>query len=213
MLIIDRLNFAYPQLDARFSYSLRVGPGEIVAITGRSGAGKSTLLDLVAGFVKPVSGTISFNGNDLSLLPVEKRPVSILFQADNLFDHLSVNANLSLGLARGLASGSKKNQALETALKEVDLSGFGSRRARNLSGGQQQRVALARTLLRDKPILLLDEPFANLDSETAQAMRDLVSALTRKHKWHTLIVSHQPEDVSGFADRAFKLDGGKLKSV
>ncbi len=213
MLIIDELNFSYPQLGGQFCYSLRVGPGEIVAITGRSGAGKSTLLDLVAGFIKPLSGTISFNGNELSLLPVEKRPVSILFQADNLFDHLSVTANLSLGLVLGLASGRKKNQALEAALKEVGLAGFGPRRARNLSGGQQQRVALARTLLRNQPILLLDEPFANLDTQTAQAMRDLVSALARQHKWHTLIVSHQSEDVSGFADRAFTLDGGKLKSV
>ncbi|VAW18583.1 Thiamin ABC transporter, ATPase component / Thiamine transport ATP-binding protein thiQ [hydrothermal vent metagenome] len=209
MLIIERLNFSYPQLGDQFSYSLRVGPGEIVAITGRSGAGKSTLLDLVAGFIKPLSGTISFNGDDLVLLPVEKRPVSILFQADNLFDHLSVNANLALGLAPG----SKKDQALETALKEVGLSGFGGRRVSNLSGGQQQRIALARTLLRNRPILLLDEPFANLDAKTAQDMRDLVSTLGAKHKWCTLIVSHQLEDMSGFAKRSYRLEEGKLISA
>ncbi len=207
MLIVERLNFAHPGQNEGFSYSLSVAPGEIVAITGRSGAGKSTLLDLIAGFLKPLSGTITFNGTDLTLLPPEKRPVSILFQADNLFDHLTVNANLSLGLPPETAG----KKAIPMALKEVDLAGFGPRRARNLSGGQQQRVALARTLLRDQPVLLLDEPLANLDRQTAAGMRLLVRTLTNEHKWCTLIVSHQPEDTRGFADRTFKLIDGRLE--
>jgi len=207
MLIIERLRFAHPDQNEKYSYSLDVAPGEIVAITGRSGSGKSTLLDLIAGFLTPLSGTISFNERDLIPLPVEKRPVSILFQADNLFDHLTVNANLALALSANKA----QQAALSLALKTVELAGYGPRRARNLSGGQQQRVALARTLLRNQPILLLDEPFANLDRETAANMRALVRTLSNKYKWSTLIVSHQQEDAANFADRSYRLVDGKLE--
>ncbi len=206
MLEIERLSFTHASREQQYCYTLRVAPGEIVAIIGRSGAGKSTLLDLIAGFLGARSGTLSLNGDDLIPLAVEKRPVSILFQADNLFDHLGVNANLSLGLT----AGGNNEQAIAKALQQVGLDGFGRRRAGDLSGGQQQRVALARTLLRNKPVLLLDEPFASLDHETAASMRSLVRTLTREHQWCTLIVSHLREDANGFADRSYGLAKGKL---
>ena len=132
--------------------------------------------------------------------PPEQRPVSTLFQADNLFDHLSVAGNL--GLAR--PNGRLSEDELHEALDAVGLAGLGPRRAARLSGGQKQRVALARCLLLARPILLLDEPFAALDAETAAAMRELVRALVVRNGWHTLLVSHQDDDLA-IADRRMVL--------
>lgn len=203
MLEIQNLKFAHPGQKTPFDFSLNSQAGTITAITGPSGIGKSTLLDLVAGFLPPLSGKLTFNNKNLIPLPPEKRPVSILFQADNLFDHLSVKKNLALGLAPGSTN---PNNKIEEALAQVNLADFIERGAKELSGGQQQRVALARALLRNQPIVLLDEPFANLDKKTAGQMRKLVKTLTLENGWHTLLVSHLSEDAAGFADTIYPLD-------
>ena len=209
MLRIDHVTFAHPGQEAAYQFYLSVAPGEIVAITGVSGSGKSTMLDLIAGFLKPSSGAIRFGESELTGLPPEHRPVSILFQADNLFDHLTVNANLALGLPKTMPRVEQETR-MDEALANVDLAGYGTRRAANLSGGQKQRVALARTLLRDKPILLLDEPFSALDPETAQSMRQLILRLTKERSWCVIIVSHDEEDIEALATHHFHIDGGKL---
>ncbi|MCF6302929.1 MAG: ATP-binding cassette domain-containing protein [Devosiaceae bacterium] len=203
MLKIKNLKFTHPDQKSPFDFSLTCKPGTITAITGPSGIGKSTLLDLIAGFLVPTSGRIHLNDIDLIPYPPELRPVSILFQADNLFDHLSVKNNLALGLEAKTPDPTKK---IVDALAQVGLSDFIGRGAKNLSGGQQQRVALARALLRNQPVVLLDEPFANLDGKTAQHMRKLVKTLTVKNNWHTLLVSHLPEDGNGYADTLYQLD-------
>lgn len=203
MLKIKNLKFAHPGQKSLFDFSLTCAPGTITAITGPSGIGKSTLLDLVAGFLSPLSGQIHLNNTDLIPLSPEQRPISILFQADNLFDHLSVKKNLALGLEPKTLNPAQK---INDALDQVNLAGFTDRGAKELSGGQQQRVALARALLRNQPIILLDEPFANLDKKTANQMRALVKTLTLQNNWHTLLVSHLSEDGAGFADAVYQLD-------
>lgn len=207
MLEAEQLAFAQANQPLSYVYDLQVAPGEIVVVTGISGAGKSTLLDLIAGFLSPTAGALSLNGDDLLVLPPEKRPVSILFQQDNLFEHLSVAKNLALALP---ANDRQAKEKIANALDEVGLADYGPRRAHDISGGQKQRVALARTLLRQKPVLLLDEPFASLDDETAREMRALVRCLTDANQWHTLIVSHAKEDVRQLADRLYNLFEGRL---
>ncbi|WP_127142411.1 ATP-binding cassette domain-containing protein [Pelagibacterium montanilacus] len=207
MFEIDALTFRHRGSEQAYDFSLSAAPGEIVGLVGPSGSGKSTLLDLVAGFLDPASGDIRLDGRSLVGLPPEERPVSILFQADNLFDHLSAAANVALGLGpRARAS----DAAVEQALAEMGLAGMGGRKASELSGGQRQRVALARTLLRNRPVLLLDEPFSGLDAETIAPIRDLIGALVAARGWHALLVSHQPDEITALTARRYRLEDGRL---
>ncbi|WMT89491.1 ATP-binding cassette domain-containing protein [Pelagibacterium sp. H642] len=206
MLEIDQLTFRYPGGDTEFSFEMSIQAGEIVGLVGPSGAGKSTLFDLIAGFLDPASGDIRLNGASILARPPEERPVSILFQADNVFDHLSAGANVALGL--GGRARADDRRVIE-ALGRMDLPGLASRRADRLSGGQKQRVALARTLLRNRPILLLDEPFTGLDPQTVIPIRDLIARLVRENGWHAIIVSHQAEDVAALAAKTYRIEGGR----
>jgi len=207
MLEAEHLQFTHPGATRHFDLSFAARPGEITAVSGQSGAGKSTLLDLIAGFLAPSSGTLTLDGTDLLPLPPERRPISILFQSETLFEHLSAYQNLELGLPRGTSGGQQK---IEAALAEVGLSGVLRQRADTLSGGEKQRVALARTLLRDRPVLLLDEPFSALDDDTRATIRTLVRSLTERHRWITLLVSHHVDDVEALASRRYQLRDGML---
>jgi len=157
-------------LDLIFNYEnspmhfvLQVEQGERLAIIGESGAGKSTLLNLIAGFETPTSGQILLNDCDHTQTQPAERPVSMLFQDNNLFPHLTVAQNIGLALAPSLSLNATQQQQVREIAEKMGIEPLLSRRADQLSGGQKQRVALARTLLRDKPILLLDEPFSALD--------------------------------------------------
>ncbi|WDR01148.1 ATP-binding cassette domain-containing protein [Devosia algicola] len=212
MLVVDRLTFAYRDQATPYQFSFDAKPGEITAISGPSGSGKSTLLDLLAGFLSPVSGTIATNGTNIVRLPPEQRPVSLLLQTESLFEHLTAARNVALGLSPKTPRTETK-VAVDAALNEVGLSGFGARLAAGLSGGQKQRVALARTLLRARPVLLLDEPFSALDDGTRGQVRSLVVRLTSFHCWHTILVSHHIDDINAVAHRHYRLDNQKLALV
>lgn len=209
MLVLDRVTFAYPGQSTPYDFSLTAEAGEVTAVTGASGSGKSTLLDLIAGFLTPSGGSIRLDGTDLLPLPAEARPVSVLFQSEILFEHLSATHNVALGLpARTPRAEGERRVA--TALAEVGLADVGHQRASTLSGGQKQRVALARTLLRARPVLLLDEPFSALDDETRATIRDLVKSLTERQGWTTLLVSHHAEDVAALARRRYHIGDKRL---
>ena len=205
MLRANSLRFAHPGQAAAYDFSFIAEPGEVTAIAGASGAGKSTLLDLLAGFLAPTAGTLTLDGTDLVPLPPEARPVSLLLQADNLFEHLTAGKNVELGLPKG-----GDTALVSKALAEVGLPGLESQLAATLSGGQKQRVALARTLLRDKPVLLLDEPFSALDDAARQGARNLVRDLTLQHHWHTILVSHHGEDIEALAQKRYRIEAGTL---
>ena len=204
MLNLEGVAFAYPGTARNYRFTMEAPAGEITAVRGQSGAGKSTLLDLIAGFLAPDSGAIHVGDADITALPPERRPVSILFQSETLFEHLSAARNVALGLPHADPA------RIASALGEVGLPGIGAQRAATLSGGQKQRVALARTLLRNKPVLLLDEPFSALDDETRAATRGLVLELTRKQKWATVLVTHHADDIAAIADRVYSLENGAL---
>ncbi len=210
MLRADDLVFAYPGQAALYRFSLTAEAGQVTAVSGASGSGKSTLLDLLAGFLTPRSGALSLDGRDLIPLKPEERPVSLLLQSDNLFEHLSAGDNAALGLPRGLGRQDMR-QRVAQALAEVGLEGLENQQASTLSGGQKQRVALARTLLRDRPVLLLDEPFSALDDETRRTTRTLVGDLTARHNWHTLLVSHHAEDIAALSRRHYRIANGVLQ--
>lgn len=209
MLVLENLGYAHPGQPASYSFSMTAAPGEVTAVSGPSGSGKSTLLDLIAGFLTPTAGTMTLDGTDLLPLPPEARPISLLFQSETLFEHLTATHNIALGLPRG-TPGSEVQARVEAALAEVGLPGVGRQRADTLSGGQKQRVALARTLLRNRPVLLLDEPFSALDDESRAATRALVKSLTTAHNWITVLVSHHQDDVAALAARRYEISETRL---
>ncbi len=211
MLEVKDIYFHYEKQKQDYRYDFSLGKGEIIAISGVSGAGKSTLLDLIAGFLMPNKGEINLNDQDILSLPPEKRPVSILFQNDNLFEHLSVNKNIALGVL-GNENSNENQAAISNALKDVGLENFGNQLASKLSGGQKQRVALARTLLRNRPILLLDEPFTGLDEKTAKDMQALLKKLVKQHKWHAIIVTHNKYDANAMGAKNYVMKNAILQS-
>ncbi|MCK7545760.1 ATP-binding cassette domain-containing protein [Marinobacter bryozoorum] len=203
MLEIDDLLFRYPgQAPDTPGWHFNVGirEGECVALTGPSGCGKSTLLNLVAGFLAPAGGDMRWQGQNLGPLPPWQRPVTTVFQEQNLFDHLTVAENVGLGLHPGLRLSKTQWSRIEAALETVNLGGLHNQRAGNLSGGQRQRVAVVRALLRPQPVLLLDEPMTGLDDENRTILQDLL--LQARDQGKTLaLVSHDIRDRQALADR------------
>lgn len=178
---------------------LDVPQGARVAVMGPSGSGKTTLLSLVAGFVKPLRGRVTWQGRDLGPLPPGARPVSMLFQDQNLFPHLTAAQNVGLGLRPDLRLDAGQKAAVEAALAAVGLGGLGARKPAQLSGGQQGRVALARVMLRERPILLLDEAFAALGPGLKDEMLGLLAGIAARSGATVLMVTHDPGDARRFA--------------
>ncbi len=192
MLTLERLRI---EQDAfTMSADLAVAAGQKVAIIGPSGAGKSTLLAAIAGFVAPAAGRILWQGQDLGPLDPGARPMSIIFQDNNLFPHLSAADNVALGLSPALRLSPDDRRQVAAALARVGLEGFENRRPGALSGGQQSRVALARALLRHRPLMLLDEPFAALGPAQRAEMMGLVNDLAAAERSTVLMVTHDPDD-------------------
>ncbi|MCB1338696.1 MAG: ATP-binding cassette domain-containing protein [Maritimibacter sp.] len=198
MLTLDRLTARWGDwtLEADFS----VEPGAKLALIGPSGAGKSTLLGLIAGHETPDAGRVLWQGEDLTDAPPAARPVSMIFQDNNLFPHLTAAQNVGLGLRPDLRLDRGQRSQVESALERVGLAGLGARKPGQLSGGQAARVALARALLRHKPLMLLDEPFGALGPALRTEMLDLVAELADETGATLLIVSHDPDDARRIAD-------------
>jgi thiamine transport system ATP-binding protein len=194
--------------DFTLTADFTIAPGRRVAIVGASGSGKSTLLMLIGGFLTPDAGRILWNGADLTDLPPGERPMSIVFQDQNLFPHLDVAANVGLGLSPSLRLTAADRTKVAEALERVGLGGFDRRKPGDLSGGQQARVALARTMIRGRPIMLLDEAFAGLGPALKDDMLDLVAQLSDETGMTVLMVSHDPEDALRLADETVFIDAG-----
>ncbi|MBL3569879.1 thiamine ABC transporter ATP-binding protein [Rhodovulum sulfidophilum] len=207
MLSLERL--AILQGGFSLTADLTVAPGQIVALLGPSGAGKSTILDTIAGFLAPDRGRVLWKDTDLGPLAPGDRPLSVLFQDNNLFPHLTAAQNVGLGLRPGLRLDRDQTRAVETALDRVGLAGLGPRKPAALSGGQRGRVALARMLLRNRPLMLLDEPFAALGPALKAGMLDLVAELARETGATVLFVTHDPADARAIADQTILVAEGR----
>lgn len=194
-------------------FNLSVNAGERVAIIGESGAGKSTLLNLIAGFEFPHQGEIWLNDKNYTRRTPYERPVSMLFQENNLFPHLTVKQNLALGIKPSLKLTELEQEKIEQVACSVGLGDYLQRLPNSLSGGQKQRVALARCLLRDKPILLLDEPFSALDQKLRVEMLALIAKLCDEKDLTLLLVTHQPSELVGTIDRVLLVENGQISQL
>jgi thiamine transport system ATP-binding protein len=198
MLTLDHLSIRWG--DWELVADLSIARGAKVAVLGPSGAGKSTLLAAIAGFQPLSAGRVLWDGDDITSQPPAARPVSILFQDNNLFPHLTAAQNVGLGLKPDLKLDAGQRAAVEEALRRVGLEGFSARKPGQLSGGQGARVALARALLRRKPLMLLDEPFGALGPALRVEMLALVAEIVRETGATLLTVSHEPADAKALAD-------------
>jgi len=208
MLELDNLTYLYEHLPMRFDLHLQAG--ERVAVLGPSGAGKSTLLSLVAGFLPAASGRLRLDGHDHTHTPPAQRPVSMLFQENNLFAHLTVRQNIGLGLDPGLRLNADRQQRLTQIAEQVGLAEHLSRLPAQLSGGQRQRAALARCLIRQQPILLLDEPFSALDPALRSDMLQLLDTVCHQRNLTLLMVSHNLDDAARIAARTLLVVDGRI---
>jgi len=212
-LAVTRLQVGYragePVVDG---VDLAVVAGTLTALLGPSGCGKTTLLKAVAGLVEPASGEVRIGGAPVLGLPAERRPVGLVFQKPLLFPHLSVGDNVGFGLRmRGMRRRARRDR-VEEMLERVDLPGFATRRVGELSGGQEQRVALARALVLEPRVLLLDEPFSQLDADLRARMREFLCRVQRELAITTLFVTHDQQEAIDIADRVALMLGGRIES-
>ena len=191
---------------------LRIPRGALAAALGPSGSGKSTLLNVIAGFEPLETGSVFLDGRDMTLSPPAERPVTAVFQDHNTFAHLDAWQNVALGLSPVLSLDSGQRAAVDRALDRVGLASMAKRLPGDMSGGERQRIAIARVLVRKRPILLLDEAFAALGPGLRREMLRLVKALHRSEGLTTLMVTHQPEDARHIADSVVFVDAGVARA-
>lgn len=209
-LTLDDVRFSYGGADAAMAFNASFDPAKITALMGPSGSGKSTLVALIAGFESPQSGRILAGGSDITGHSPADRPLTIVFQDNNLFAHLSVNDNVALGLSPALKLDRHDRQRRATALDRVGLATYGDRKPAELSGGERQRVAIARALVRERPILILDEAFGSLGPALRQSLLELVATEQARTNMTVIMVTHEPEDARRIAERTVFLEAGRV---
>ena len=193
--------------------SLKVGDGELVCLLGPSGSGKSTVLRMIGGFEEPTAGAILIDGQDVTRVPPERRPTGMVFQSHALWTHMNVFANVAFGLKLRRHPKDEIRQRVNAALAAVGLEGYGERKTTQLSGGQQQRVALARSLVLEPKILLLDEPFASLDQHLRERLREEVREIQRRIGITMVFVTHGQDEALAIADRIAVMRDGRLEQL
>jgi iron(III) transport system ATP-binding protein len=208
-----QIGLAYGRTEVLKDVTLKIEPGEFFALLGPSGSGKSTLLRVIAGFNRPNRGELLVDGRDIAHVPPHARNIGMVFQSYALWPHLTVFDNVAFGLVERKLPRDEIRRRTEAALDLVGLREYAARRPNQLSGGQQQRVALARTIVIEPQVLLLDEPLSNLDKKLRVTMRQELLALQRKLGITTIFVTHDQEEAMTTADRMAVLDAGIVQQV
>ncbi|HEX4184935.1 MAG TPA: ABC transporter ATP-binding protein [Stellaceae bacterium] len=193
--------------------SIEIGQGELVSLLGPSGCGKTTTLRSIAGFVEPDAGQILFDGVDITSLPPERRNIGMVFQNYALFPHMTVRQNLRFGLEMRRVARNEMAERIDAVLDIVQLAGLEDRYPRELSGGQQQRVALARGLVIEPAVLLLDEPLANLDAKLREEMRFFIRSLQKRVGITTVYVTHDQAEAMVISDRIVVMFDGRIRQI
>lgn len=211
MIRLENVAFRYEEMAMRFDAEFPTA--SFTAVIGPSGGGKSTLLNLIAGFETPETGRVLIDGADVTALPPDWRPVSMIFQDNNVFAHLDLWQNVALGVSPSLKLDAGQKARVDAALAEVGLGTLMHRKPGEVSGGERQRVAVARALVRDRPVLLLDEPFAALGPALRRDMLDLVRAMQQARRLTVVMVTHQPEDALAAASHTAYLEAGHILAL
>ncbi|KIN65595.1 ABC transporter related protein [Sulfitobacter noctilucae] len=198
--------------DFRLRAEMELAQGQSYAVIGPSGAGKSTLLGALCGFVPLRAGRVVWQSQDITTAPPGERPMTMLFQDNNLFPHLSVTQNVGLGIRPDMRLSVEDKDRVAAALARVGLADQAGKKPGALSGGQQSRVALARVLVQARPWVLLDEPFAALGPALRLEMLDLVAGLVAETGAGLIMVTHTPEDVRRIADQVIFVDDGVARA-
>lgn len=213
LIEIKDLSKRFGENVAADALSLRIYENELFALLGPSGGGKTTLLRLIAGFEKPDDGTILLDGEDLTRVHPNKRPINMMFQSYALFPHLSVRDNVAFGLRMDGVKGAALRERVDEAIAMVQLTDHADRKPGRLSGGQRQRVALARSLVKRPRILLLDEPLGALDRKLRDQMQIELKQLQHQVGITFLMVTHDQEQALGMADRVALLNHGRIEQI
>ncbi|MBB4577242.1 ABC transporter ATP-binding protein [Rhizobium lentis] len=195
------------------NFSLEMHHGEIVCLLGPSGCGKTTTLRMVAGFVEPTGGAVLISGNDVTVAPPYRRDTGMVFQSYGLFPHMTVEQNIAFGLDNRKMEKAAKRRRVDEMLNLTELEAMRRRYPKELSGGQQQRVALARALAVRPAVLLLDEPFSNLDAQLRLRLREEMHSLIKRVNITTLFVTHDQEEALAIADKIVVMSKGAVEQT
>ena len=208
MLKVKKLKYKFDNTTFEFNFDLN--SNDIVGVIGKSGSGKTTLFNLLAGFLKPNDGSIFLNDNDITYLKPPIRNISILFQDHNNFNHLTIFENIILGIDPDMKLNQNNLKTVKNIMKKVSLNIDLRKKVSDLSGGEQQRVSIARSLLRKKPLLLLDEPFNSLDPGLRKTLYEDVKKMSLNNRLMTLISSHLIEELKNVTDKFLFINKGKI---
>ena len=204
MLDIKDIKFKWNE-NIKFHFNYKIKSGEIVTLEGKSGVGKSTLIDLIGGFIQPLSGKIIWKNKPIQYLPPNERPTSSIFQNNNLFEHLNCEMNASLGISPSGKLNFNERIKLNSIFEDLEIQNLKTRFPTEISGGQQARVSLARSLLSNKEIILMDEPVSALDDYTREKTLNVIKKNINKYRMTLILVSHNFQDREMLSARAIKL--------
>jgi iron(III) transport system ATP-binding protein len=207
-VVFSNVKKQFGNFTAIHDLSLTIEPGTLVTLLGPSGCGKTTTLRMLAGLEHPTAGRISIGGKDVTMLPANERDVSMVFQSYALFPHMSVLENVAYGLESSKMKKQEARERAEDGLKQVGLAGYGQRLPAELSGGQQQRVAVARALVLEPQVLLLDEPLSNLDARLRRRVRTEIRELQQRLGFTAVYVTHDQEEALAVSDRIIVMQDG-----
>jgi putative spermidine/putrescine transport system ATP-binding protein len=212
-LALEKLTLGYDEVVAVAGLDLSIGRGELMALLGPSGCGKTTTMRAIAGLLQPVSGRIRLDGADITRLAANRRRVGLVFQSYALFPHLTVFENVAFGLRLKGFRGSDLARRVEAGLQSVGLGDFAARKTTQLSGGQQQRVALARSMVMEPKVLLLDEPLSNLDARLRLEMRAELQRVQKETGVTMIFVTHDQGEALALADRIVVMWKGAVEQI
>jgi putative spermidine/putrescine transport system ATP-binding protein len=212
-LELDSVEVAFGSFTALHALSLSIAKGEFFCLLGPSGCGKSTTLSVIAGLMRPSRGRVMLAGEDVTVLPTQRRNIGIVFQSYALFPHMTVAENVGYGLRIKKRPAGEISARVSELLDLVRLTGKGERFPRQLSGGEQQRVAIARALAPEPRLLLLDEPLSNLDARLREEMRDELRRIQRTTNVTTVFVTHDQEEAITTSDRIAVLNQGRIEQL